>query len=270
MALPNGFSQWEHLQDVLRNYHNKLVREEFSDITDDDALAIPRGALKRACLLDDDDTVQMTLLRLHLFFFHARKAQDLQAPVYGIPISEYDESVKYHPSVTLYFSEDPDQVPSQKQPVRTQISFRLMNETSASIVEAEARTLATKIKTEFGTAGGYRWRRGKLLATYRRPDQGWRLQIYVFSESEAREVIGKVLDVRNQTLDSEYLSIHESKADFPANPGNQIVYGKLRPKPVRRPVTYIRYQRSTLSMQGLTKGITLHDRTGYQKGLVAP
>lgn len=270
MALPEGFSDVESTLDVLRNYHNKLVREEFSDITDDDAIAIPRGALKRACLLKDDDTVNMTLLRQFLFFFHARKAQDLQAPIYGIPILDFDEKVTYRPSVTLFFSEDPDQVPSQKQPVRTQISFRLMNETSSSIVEAEARTLATKIKTEFGTAGGYRWRRGKILATYRHRDQGWNLQIYAFSETEAREVINKVLDLRSQNLDSDYLTIHESKAEFPANPGNHTVYGKSRPKPVRRPVTYVRYQRSTLSMWGLTKGITLHDRTGYQKGLVSP
>jgi hypothetical protein len=91
MALPDSFSEWEHLQSTLITYHNKGVRAEFADIEPDDALDIPRGSLKRACLLKDDDTVDMTLLRLHLFFFHARKAADLQAPIYGIPITDLDE-----------------------------------------------------------------------------------------------------------------------------------------------------------------------------------
>jgi hypothetical protein len=103
MALPDSFSEWEHLQSMLITYHNKGVRAEFADIEADDSLEIPRGSLKRACLLKDDDTVDMTLLRLHLFFFHARKAADLQTPIYGIPIGEYDSKVVYHPSTLSFF-----------------------------------------------------------------------------------------------------------------------------------------------------------------------
>ncbi len=269
MPLPESFSEWEHLQSTLITYHNKGVRAEFADIEADDALDIPRGSLKRACLLKDDDTVDMTLLRLHLFFFHARKAADLQAPIYGIPISAYDEKVTYHPSVTLYFAEDEDQVAPGKQPVRAEIAFRLITETSASFTESEARNLATKIKAEFGAAGGYRWRKGKLLVTYKRLDQGINLQIYAFSESEAREVINKVLSIRNHTFDADYLVLHESKANFPANPGSHLVFGKQRVRPVRRPVTCVRFRRATVSMYGLSKGILLYDHTGYRQGLVS-
>jgi hypothetical protein len=268
MALPDTFSEWEHLQSTLRTYHNKLVREEFSDVTDDDALAIPRGSLKIACLLKDDDTVDMTLVRLNLFFMHARKAADMQAPIYGIPISAYDDRVIYHPTVTLYFCEDEDQVAPNKQAVSAEVSFRLMNETSASLTESEAIALANKIKLESGSGGGYRWRKGKLLVTYKRLDQGLNLQIYAFSESEAREVINKVLSIKNHAFDSDYLVLHESKAPFPANPGTHLVFGKQRAKPVRRPVTYVRFRRATVTMYGLSKGVLLYDRTGYRQGLV--
>lgn len=270
MALPDGFSPWEHLQDVLRRYHNKLVREEFSDITDDDNIAIPRGSLKTACLLTDDDTVDMTLLRMHLFFFHARKAQDMQAPLYGIPISDYDSSVVYTPSVILYFSEDGDQVAPGKSPVRASLSIRLKNETTESINETKATALATKIKAEFGAAGGYRWRKGKLLVTYKNKEQKHSFQIYAYSESEAREVINKLLDIQNQTLDEESLTVHESKASFPSNPGTHLIYGKNRTKPVRRPVTYVRFVRASLHVHGLGQGVTLYDRSGWRKGLVSP
>jgi hypothetical protein len=269
MALPEGFSQWEHLQDVLRNYHNKLVRAEFSDVTDDDQLAIPRGALKLACLLNDQDTCDMTILRLFLFFFHARKAADLQAPVYGIPIADYDAEITYRPHVTLHFSEDPDQFVPERQPVRAMISFRLMHETSQSMTEAKARVLAQKIKTEFGQTYGYRWRKGKIIVTYRDRSKGYELKLFAFNETEAREVINKVLDLQGHTLDNEFLRINESRADFPVNPGTHIVYGKSRQKPRKRPTTYVRFIKATLTMWGMPKGQILVDLTHYGEGLVA-
>jgi hypothetical protein len=269
MALPDNFSPWEHLQDVLRNYHNKLVREEFSDIADDDQLAIPRGALKLACLLNDQDTCDMTILRLFLFFFHARKAADLQGDVYGMPITDLDEIVEYRPTVTLHFSEDSDQVMPDKAPVRAEISFRLMDETSATMTEAKARSLANKIRTEFALNGGYRWRKGRIVATYYDVPKGYRFQVYAYSEAEAREVMSKVMDLRGHNIDDENLRIHESRASFPSNPGVHTVYGKSRPKPVRRPITYVRFTRATMQLWGMSKGEVLLDLTRYNRGLVA-
>jgi hypothetical protein len=269
MPLPDNFSPWEHLQSVLRTYHNKLVREEFADIEADDDLAIPRGALKIACLLVDEDTVDMTILRMWLFFFHARKAADLQPEVYGIPIADHDERVTYRPHVTLHFAEDPDQHLPERQPVRSQISFRLMHETAATMTEAKAKILANKIKTEFGANQGYRWRRGHVLVTYRDRSKGYELKIYAYSESEARQVIVKVLELQNHTIDNDFLVIHESRAEFPANPGRTLIYGKQRLKPRRRPITYVRFVKATLQMHGLNKGQLLIDLHSYGRGLVA-
>jgi hypothetical protein len=268
MPLPESFSEWEHLQSTLRIYHNKLVREEFSDIEADDLLDIPRGSLKIACLLKDDDTVDMTILRLYLLFFHARKAADLQPAIYGTRVEAYNANITYQPQVNLFFKEDDDQVAPGRQAVQADLSFRLTNETQATITEADARTLATKIKSEFGAAGGYRWRKGKLLVTYKNPQQGANFQIYAFSESEAREVMTKLLELRGHTLDNDFVVIHESKATFSANPGTHLVYGKSRQKPVRRPTTYVRFVRATLHVWGMSKGVTLYDRTGYFPGLV--
>jgi hypothetical protein len=268
MALPDSFSEWEHLQSTLITYHNKVVRAEFADIEADDSLEIPRGSLKRACLLKDDDTVVMTLLRLHLFFFHARKAADLQTPIYGIPISDFDQEVTYRPHVTLHFREDGDQHLPERQPVRAEISFRLMHETSATMTEAKARVLAQKIHTEFAASHGYRWRKGRIVVTYRDKSKGYDLKLFVYSETEAREVINKVLDLQGHNLDNEFLRIHESRADFPTNPGTHMAYGKMRLKPRRRPITYVRFARATLQMWGVNKGKILVDLTGYQLGLV--
>lgn len=270
MPLPQGFSQWEHLQDVLRNYHNKLVREEFSDITDDDALAIPRGALKRACLLDDDDTVDMTLLRLHLFFFHARKAADLQAPIYGIPVADYDSQVKYRPQVNLYFKQDADSVPSGRSPVAAEISFRLMNESSTTLTEAELKTIANRIKSELGAADGYRWRKGKVVVTYKNLEDGLNLKMFAFSEAEGIEIIRKVCDCAQRPYNDDYVTTHETKKTFSSTPGTQIILGKSRNKPVERPTVYVRFHNASVAIRGLPNPIFLvTKRFAPKPGLVS-
>lgn len=260
MALPNGFSKWEHLQDVLRRYHNKLVREEFSDVTDDDAIAIPRGALKLACLLDDDDTVSMTLLRLHLFFFHARKAADLQAPIYGIPVSNFDERVIYKPQVHLLFRQDEDSTPQRASPTCAEVSYRLINETPASITESDLIRIGNRIKAELGGSNGYRWSKGKVIVTYKSLSDGLNLKIYALNEAEGIQVIRKICDCAQQSYNDDFVVVHASKASYSANPGNQTILGKSRRKPVRRPVTYVRFLKADISIHGLPTPISLVGR----------
>jgi hypothetical protein len=260
MALPDGFSSWEHLQDVLRKYHNKLVREEFSDITDDDAIAIPRGALKRACLLDDDDTVDMTLLRMHLFFFHARKAADLQAPIYGIPVANFDERVVYKPQINLLFRQDEDSTPQRKSPTCAELTYRLINETPSSITEADLLRIGNRIKAEFGASNGYRWSKGKTIVTYKSLADGLNLKIYALNESEGIQVIRKICDCAQQSYNDDYIVVHESKAPYSNNPGNQTLLGKSRPKPVKRPIATVRFLRASLFLHGLPTPISLVGR----------
>jgi hypothetical protein len=257
MALPDNFSEWEHLQSTLLRYHNKLVREEFSDVTDDDALDIPRGSLKIACLLKDDDTAEMTNIRLTLFFMHARKAADMQAPLFGIPISEFEDKVTYKPQVNLLFQQDPDATPQKKSPITAEISFRLMNETPQTITEAELTTIARRIKAEFGTSGGYLWRKGKTLVTYRNRSQGMELKIYAYNESEGLEVIRKVCDAAAKPYIDDSVTVHESKASFPANPGTQVILGRSRPNRIKRPISYVRFVRATCSIHGLPNPVVL-------------
>jgi hypothetical protein len=260
MPLPDNFSDWEHLQSTLRIYHNKMVREEFSDITADDDISIPRSSLKRACLLADDDTVDMTILRFWLFFMHTRKARDFQAPLFGMPVADYEERVRYKPQVTLYFGQDDDSVPQGGSPSNAELSFRLINETPQTITESELNTLALRIKNEFGTANGYRWRKGKILCTYKNIDDGINSMVYAYSESEGTEVIRKICDAANRPFDNDYLTIHESRRSWPSSAGTQVILGKSRKKPVQRPIVYVRFRRATVSIHGLPNPITLVGR----------
>jgi hypothetical protein len=265
MPLPSNFSPVEHLLDTLRIYHNKLVREEFSDIAADDALEIPRGSLKKACLLTDDDTVDLTILRFWLFFVHTRKASEFHPPIFAIPSDLYQESVVYKPQVVLNFWQDPAATPSNLAPARTRISFRLHNETSETLTPTNAQTLANKIRTEFMTAGGYRFSKGKKMFVYRDKERGYNFRLLMLNESEAREVIGKVHDLRSHSPDWDNLTEIATNKSFPENPGTHRVYGKTVRKIRYRPTAMVRFRSAELHIHGLAHPVVLADTTGYHK-----
>lgn len=267
MPLPTDYDPWENLQSTVRMVQNRIVRQEFSDLGDDwePDISTARGQLRQACNHDDRDSAIMTLIRLWFFYGCLRKAQDFQAPLYGIPVATYQETVKFLPQCTLYFSQDLDGTPEDKQPLRSQITFRITGETSQTMTEANARTLAQQIRTELATGTAYRWNRGKVYCKYYDTEQGYHLQAYAYSEAEGKELFRKVLSIRNEAFNDDHFAHSFSGAEFPANPGVQYIYGKSRPKPRRRPIGYVRFRYATLKLHGLPRDICLVDTTGRHK-----
>lgn len=265
MPVPDNFSEFEHLQSTLLRVHNRLVRDEFNDITDDDLdLAIPRSSLRWACLLKDNDTGDMIIQRFLLFYFSLRKAQDLQQPFYGIPLDDLQASRKFKPQITLYFREDENDVEENYRPVWGEISFRLMNESSTTIQRQELINLANKIKAEFGAANGYVWRKGRKLFSYTDKERGYQLQLICRDENDAKQLVNKVLDLQDHTPDWKFFksNITEEESDaYPYNPGNQTILGESKRKPRRRPMVDVRFQYATSTIWGLNKPIALYDRS---------
>lgn len=268
MALPDNFSPWEHLQSVLMQVYNREVRDEFRDILDDDDdITTPRSSLRTACLLRDDDSALMTYLRMKLFYFCLRKAQDLQVPIYGIPVDSYQQSVKFLPQVTLKFLEPSDEVEVGYRAIEGEISFRLVRPEYASITPAEATTLANRIRSEFATGNGYRYRKGRIKLSYRNPEQGANFSVNASSETVGRELINKVLDIQNFTLDNSALIISELAQAPPTIPPTEFIYGASRRLPRRRPVGNVRFYRAELNIWGVAKAIVLYDRRGSRTAL---
>lgn len=261
MPLPPNFSPWEHLQSVLISVHNKRVREEFADASDDD-LTTPRSSLKLACTLRDTDSAIQTLLRMFLFYMSLQGAEALHPPLYTMPVDRYQQQVKFSPQVTLYFKEDLEDVEQGYAPLDAEISFRLTNETGQTLTQAELRTLANKIKAEFSpTSAGYRWRKGRVKVNYRDPDRGYLLSLNAFSESQGREVIAKVLSIQGHTIDPSKLSISQLAEAPPVVPPMQTVLGKQRRQPRRRPVGWVRFVYAELHVWGDPNAVCLVDRS---------
>ena len=274
MTLPENFTPVQHLKDVLIKAYNKLVKEEFKDIDEelDPDITTPRSSLRTACLIDNNDSQISINNRMMLFYFLLRKASDLQAPIYGIPTGTYHETFKFKPHVTLYFYEDLGDQEEGFQPLRTQISFRLMDETELTVSRSQLIALATKIKQEFGLNNGYKFKRGKYLCTYNDPEHGYRLKLFTFSDTEAKDVIKKVLDIQGHIWDSSKFnySVNESPSSaYPTLPPQKNILGKLERVPRKRPVGFVRFSHSTIALWGKTKPVTLYSRTGILRdGLI--
>ena len=267
VGLPLDFNDFEHLQSVIRKVHKKQVREAFSDLGGDEWLPninTPRASLRQACTIYDSDSALIMLLKQNLYFLTLRKAQDYQAPIVGMPKGSLDPIRKYKPQIYLYFKEDADDVDPDFSPVDGRISFRLLNEDSESITKTKLTTLANKIKTEFGVSNGYTWKKGKEYYSYTDKEKVYQLKILAFSESEARQLITKILSIQNDTFQAKKFnksSNDDPTAAYPTLPSTQNILGDVTRDPRRRPVATVRFQHATANVWGKPDLIPLYDRT---------
>lgn len=268
MPLPTGFGSWEHLQSTIMQVQNRVVREEFNDLGDeswDDNIATPRGSLRVACTLTDNDSGIETLNRLMFFYFTLRKAADLQAPIYGIPVTTFQDSVKFLPQVRLFFLEDSNQVEQSYAPVEAEVTFRLMNETSESMTEAKAKIIANKVKALFCAGNGFTWKKGREVWSYRDPSKGYLIRLLAWNETEAKKVIEQVLDIQSHTPNWEkHLDGTTKKKTFKTVPGSSRIYGKVRREARERPIATVRFRYAELKLHGLPNDVQLVDRTGFR------
>jgi len=255
MPLPDNFSEWEHLQDQLRRYHNPEVQKFFKNQPDND-ISTPKASLKHACLMKDSDTAEMTLIRKLMFEFDAGHAQSLQAPIYGIPVNDFQGEVTFKPQVHLHFQERYPYIADRLRPVRGEISFRLMNETGAGWSRTKSEALAKDIKREFGTPL-FVWNKGKYIYHYKDTEYGYQLKLYVPSKSEGERITRAVVGIRGHAFNDDYSDYVENTRSYPNNPGNHTIYGQSVPKPIRRPTADVRFRYAQLMLHGRTKVINL-------------
>lgn len=264
MALPPNFSSWEHLQQVIMQVQNKIVRDEFNDLGDetwDEEITTPRGSLRTACTLRDGDSAIETQLKLDLFYKCLGKGKVFHPAIYGIPISSYQVLRKHKPQIHLWFKETT--IPkSNADPLQSYITFRIMDE---SFTLAELTPIANRIKAEFTTGGGYLWRKGRKMCTYTDKEKGYQLQLLCIDESEGKRVVTSVLSIQNDVPRWTKFNIvknDDELARFPDQPPNKIILGKSVEQPRERPVHSSRFRFAEFTQHGLKTPITLCDRTG--------
>ena len=246
IAPPNP---WEHFQNILQSTYNRRVRGYFR--ADDDDLGdirAPAGSILRACLVVDDDSQLQALNRQLFFYFTVGAAKDLLDPVVGTPLPEFRDGAKYRPTVTLYFEQDPDSVPSGSRAVLAKISFGLRNKTHLNLTNTELGQLAKDIRRDFGSSGGYRFSKGKILCTYNTGDGLIQTKIYALNESEGKQLAQKVCILAEDPYDDDFFTVHAPKRSNTVSPGTVSVLGKQRKKPRYRPVATVRFKYASITV----------------------
>jgi hypothetical protein len=261
MPLGEGFSEWEHLQSLLISFQNKIVNQEFKDVGNDswdENISTPRSSLRVACTLKDSDTANMTLLKIILFYIILRKAQDLHPAMYAVPIGDYQETVVFKPQIKLVFREKRiDALENDRHPLRAEMCFRLIDTTANTITQSEVNQLALKIKQEFATPNPYIYRKGSLKCSYRDESKAYRLILYSFDKQTAKDMILKILKIRNDTVNWDFFTFSESEKNYKTISGTEIILGKSVRKIRLRPEGYVKFVRAELKLHGLTQDILL-------------
>ncbi|MEA5619514.1 hypothetical protein VB711_16945 [Cronbergia sp. UHCC 0137] len=259
MPLPEDFDSWTHLKDMVQKHHNKLVKKYFKNTPDDD-ISTAKGGIKKGCIIEDEDTVNYVLMRMWLFEITAGHAQSIQAPIYGMPVQEFQRDTKFNPQVYLYFSQternDDDDNSDVVTPAKGTITFKIKDETSATWTRAKSETLARQIKEEFATPP-YIWKKGWFKCTYQDIEEGYDLRPLVFSRAEGVELVRKVLSIRNDVYNDDNFQFIAHDKVYSPNPGTHTVYGRVSKKPVKRPRIDVKFTHAQLHLYGRYKPVNL-------------
>lgn len=182
--------------------------------------------------------------------------------IYGIPVTTFQDQFRFAPQVKLMFRQSQKEIGQGKERIQCEVSFRIQNETQATINEAKALVLAQKIKTKFATGTPFIIQKGKLIVTYLDKVKGYDFRLKVVSEAEGKKVIESVMDLQNDNPEWSRLVVSESKASFPEVPSKEFIYGENRRPPRRRPTGAVPFRYAEMSVWGLKEAITLVDTTG--------
>lgn len=257
MPLPENFSEWEHLQSQIERTHNKAVRNFFKNQSDLD-ISTPKASLKHACIIKDNDSAIQTLLRLWLFEVTAGNLQAAQPIMLGIPAEDYDRDIRYRPQIRLVFTKDYD--PAEDgvywHRYQSEITMRLVKETSESLTRAKAEVFARDIKRIFATPP-YIWEKGWYKYTYKDSLKGYDFRLYVKNQLEGERLVKACLEIQNDTFDNDKYQYIEHSRSYPAVPSTHRVYGQTIRKPRQRPRVDVKFRYAQIQVWGRKQPVNL-------------
>lgn len=262
MALPEPFSDIEHWQRVVRREYNDEIREHFRDKFGeagnwDAEIETTRGQMLQALLHQDSDPVQLTLGRMQLYQFVFTQRQQL--PIFFDETKRPTDDFTYKPEIKLYFIQSRSEIPKGQAPLKGEITYRLMNETSASLTQTEMQTRANKIKILFTQPSLFVWHKGKEKFTYVDKPNGYNFKLFTTTDVEAKRIIEQVLDIENKTPNFDKLVHHDDPATYPNITQTQFIYGKNRKVSRRRPREDVKFRYASLKIDGIPAPIYIVD-----------
>lgn len=164
------------------------------------------------------------------------------------------------PYITLYFSQRRYEITRGKSPARMELTINLMNKKDNEISKNDLREFASRIASIFNTETTYIHTKGKIYFTYHDWANGYHLQILAKNENDARQLLLKILAIKQDELNEKYWKQSTAvnvQVAYPDTEETTTFMGKTYKKPVRRPVVDVVFQWATLDLPSLGKTIYL-------------
>ncbi|MBN3957506.1 hypothetical protein [Nostoc sp. NMS8] len=269
MPLPDDFSPFEHLQSVIIQQHNHIVKDYFKDMGDDwePEVATGRGSLRVACTILDEDSALVMAMR-HRLLFDVLGYNKAGLMVYYGSKESIEPPVEGHPKIVFYFSQDSASVPStQDYKADAEYSVRLMGlENTSTNLHSKLVEIATEIRTQFLEAKqGIILTKGNLGVIYKDPAHGFSngRRILANTEAEAIDIYKRMCNVIDVIFDEEKITVSNPKK--PSTTGTvtqtQVIMGKTRKKRAYRRVVNVRFRYAYALIPGEPQPVFLVDTT---------
>jgi hypothetical protein len=255
MSAPQDLSEFERRQNTLMQLRNRKIRQDyFSDVIDTTPDDSPRRVLMDDLLLKDTDCFADMWLKSELL----KEVIDDDAPVFLPNYDDIPVTVKDKPHVHLYFIEKKGTaILARRKRAEALISFRLVDKTISTITQSDLNELKREIGLAFPSS--YQLKKGRFKYSYRDKANGYELILTLLNETEAREVITKVLSIRDKTPDFEdFLKTSTSEKNFNARK-TVMILNELEKLPLERPIADCYFQKAIITF-GKLKKVTLLQR----------
>jgi len=246
-------SEFERLQDTIRQFHNRKVNLQFSDITANNATT-KRGLLKSTLLIKDKDSAIMTVMRMLAFTSYIDDDRS-----YSIPVADFQSSVVFKPQISLTFIETSAAARAAKrQRVRMVCSIRIMNKDVEDVLQSDITAWTNEIKLAFPKA--YFFDKGRDKYSYRDKKNGFELIIAGQTEPEVKDLIRNIVTITDKTFNEDLLtkSIYTDK-NFSTNRFKMILLKNTK-LPRQRPLARVKLQKAELKLYGILEDIILVER----------
>ncbi len=271
MPLPIKFSDFEHLQDMIRLNHNKVVKDYFGDLNGADGswepeITTTRGQLRTACTMKDTDTGDMTLMRMLFFYETLGYARSNLSIFYGSKENQ-EPPVIGHPKIVFYFSQDAQSVPNESHKADAEYSVRLMQlENTSTNLRTKLIEIANEIKVQFVDAKkGIILTKGRLCVSYKDPKNGFPngSKILTNSEADAIDIYKRICNAVDVPYSEQNITLHNPKkpSTIGLSSGTQVIMGKTRKKRAYRRVVNVRFRYAYALIPGEPQPVFLVDTT---------
>jgi len=247
-------SAFERRQNTFRQLHNKEVREVFADVVDAptdgtpyDAGAVTpayaaRRVLRQDVLIEDNDSFSEMWLKRELLKFLKDDDGAIILPNYDdIPIT-----VKDKPHVHLTFIEKKSTaITNHRIRVKALISFRIVEKSVSTMTRSDLTELSREINLAFPST--YTLNKGRIKYSYRDKINGFEFILSLTSETEAKEVITKVLGIRDKTPNWDLLRVSTAPDENFATRENITILGQIEKLPLYRPTATCYFRKAIIS-----------------------